>query len=121
MSNVFIINHNLNFQDNDDNPNLNGGPIEGYDISVYKVKTNFKLGTPPTNLWYDPSDPAFQITNVVYYNNFESHVWPACFPRDDDEYATDRGFIAGWLDLPPQIVRDPLQLGIESFSYQGVK
>ena len=36
-------------------------------------------------------------------------------------YASKSGFIAGWLDLPPQIVRDPLQLGIESYSYQGVK
>ena len=72
---------------------------------MYKVKTNFTLG--------DVED--FWINN--------GHIWPACFPRDDDEYPKEnkRGFIAGWLDLPPQIVRDPLQLGLESFSYQGVK
>ena len=103
------------FQDNTNgNPNLKGGPIQGHDIAVYKVKTNFKLGNPPTYLWYNASDQ-----NNEY--NFKTHIWPACFPKDDDEYATDRGLIAGWLDLPPQIVRDPLQLGIESFSYQGVK
>ena len=103
-------------QDTNDNPNLNGGPIEGFDISVYKVKTDFKLGTPPSKLWYDPSE------SNLPDNYYETHVWPACFPRyDDDDYASNRGFIAGWLDLPPQIVRDPLQLGIESFSYQGVK
>ena len=112
---------NLLVQDNNDNPNLNGGPIEGFDISVYKVKTNFKLGTPPSKLYFDPTDPAFKPT-VESYNNFENHVWPACFPRHDDNgYASKSGFIAGWLDLPPQIVRDPLQLGIESYSYQGVK
>ena len=111
---------NSNFQANSDNPNLNGGPIQGFDICVYKVETEFILGTPPTYLWFDQYDPNYQ-ENIEAYNNFENHVWPACFPRDDDEYATDRGFIAGWLDLPPQIVRDPLQLGKESFSYQGVK
>ena len=111
----------IHFQDDNINPNLNGGPIEGFDISVYKVKTSFKLGTPPNFLWYNTTDPLNEFINDLAYNNFETHVWPACFPRDDDEYATDRGFIAGWLDLPPQIVRDPLQLGKESFSYQGVK
>ena len=79
------------------NPNLAGGPIGGYDISVYKVKS--------------ASD----------YKLKDSYIWPACFPRDDDQYGTDRGFIAGWLDIPPQILRDPLHLGYESFSYQGVK
>ena len=88
---------------------------------MYKVKSNFKLGTPPTYHWYNTSDPLYEDKNDNLYNNFKSHIWPACFPKDDDEYPTERGFIAGWLDLPPQIVRDPLQLGIESFSYQGVK
>ena len=107
-------------QDTNDNPNLNGGPIEGFDISVYKVKTDFKLGTPPSKLWFDPSNPFFDGV-VEAHENFTNYVWPACFPRhDDNDYASNRGFIAGWLDLPPQIVRDPLQLGIESFSYQGV-
>ena len=100
---------------------MKGGPIQGADIAVYKVKTDFKLGTPPKYLSFDPSDSKNDNTTKELYNEFKNHVWPACFPRDDDEYATDRGFIAGWLDLPPQIVRDPLQLGIESFSYQGVK
>ena len=71
-------------------------------------------------MWFDSSK---------YEYNYTSHIWPACFPRDDDEpsredeykYATERGFIAGWIDLPPQIVRDPLDLGHESFTYQGVK
>ena len=113
---------NLLVKDNNDNPNLNGGPIEGFDISVYKVKTNFILGTPPSKLYFDPTDPAFKPTVENFYNNFENYVWPACFPRhDEDDHASNRGFIAGWLDLPPQIVRDPLQIGIESFSYQGVK
>ena len=102
---------------------MKGGPIQGNDIAVYKVKTNYKLGTPPTNLWFNASDPKNQGIANDLYNNFKTHIWPACFPKDDDEYPpeTKRGFIAGWLDLPPQILRDPLQLGIESFSYQGVK
>ena len=33
----------------DGNPNLKGGPIEGNDISVYKVKTSFILGKGPIN------------------------------------------------------------------------
>ena len=90
---------------------MKGGPIQGADIAVYKVQTTYKLGDPPTYLFYEPPK------NL----EFVDFIWPACFPRDDDEYPTERGFIAGWLDLPPQILRDPLQLGIESFSYQGVK
>ena len=89
---------------------MKGGPIQGADIAVYKVQTNYKLGDPPTYLFYEPPK-----------QKFVTFIWPACFPREDDEYPTERGFIAGWLDLPPQILRDPLQLGIESFSYQGVK
>ena len=99
---------------------MKGGPIQGNDIAVYKVKTNFKLGAPPTYLWFEASD---EDKVEELFTDFKTHIWPACFPKDDDEYPpeTKRGFIAGWLDLPPQIVRDPLQLGIESFSYQGVK
>ena len=93
---------------------MKGGPIQGHDIAVYKVKTNFKLGNPPTYLWYNASDP-YNLDSNNDYNNFKTHIWPACFPKDDDEYATDRGLIAGWLDLPLHIVRDPLQLGVESF------
>ena len=83
---------------------------------VNRGEINGPLGTPPTYLWYNASEDPF-----YNYDYYKSLIWPACFPRNDDEYPTDRGFIAGWLDLPPQIVRDPLQLGIESFTYQGVK
>ena len=107
------------FKDDNENPNLNGGPIQGHDIAVYKVQTDYKLGTPPKYLWFNASDPLYQYV-LPLYDNFQSHVWPACFPKDDDEYATDRGFIAGWLDSPGTL-QDPLQLGIESFSYEGLK
>ena len=88
---------------------------------INRGELNGPIGTPPTYLWYNASDSDNQDLNDGYYNNFKTNIWPVCFPRNDDEYPTKRGFIAGWLDLPPQIVRDPLQLGIESFTYQGVK
>ena len=79
-----------------------GGPIEGYDISVYHVSTDFKLGTEGTR----------------------DHIWPVCLPKNEREYS-DRGlkdgFIAGWLDSPPVSQQDPLQLGAESNTFQGVK
>ena len=95
---------------------MNGGPIQGYDIAVYKVKTDFKLGTPPRYLSYDPTDSKNDDTTEQLYNDFENHVWPACFPKE--KYESTKGFIAGWLDSPGTL-KDPLKLGIESFSYEG--
>ena len=107
-------------KDDNDNPNLNGGPIEGYDIAVYKVKTDFKLGTPPKYLLFNTSDPSHQPFFSNYYNDFKSHIWPACFPKEEADYATKRGFFAGWLDSPGTL-KDPLKLGIESLSYDGLR
>lgn len=60
-----------------------GGPIEGHDISVYHVETNFKLGM------------------TVDGETTQDKIWPICFPKDEDEFTSDRGMIAGWLDTPP--------------------
>ena len=118
---AFIKTNSPIYKDDNDNPNLNGGPIEGYDIAVYKVKTDFKLGTPPKYLFYNASDPLHKAFYTLYYNNFKSHIWPACFPKDDDDdYATKKGFVAGWLDSPGTL-QDPLKLGIESLSYDGLR
>merc|ERR1711874_828498 len=43
-----------------ENPNFSGGPIEGSDIAVYKVDTRYILGTPPTYLGYNVSDPTYE-------------------------------------------------------------
>ena len=75
---------------------------EGYDISVYQVVTEFKLGTEGTR----------------------DNIWPACLPKNDREYSArglKDGFIAGWLDTPPVSQQDPLQLGVESNSFEGVR
>ena len=66
-----------------------GGPIEGYDISVYHVVTDFKLGTEGTR----------------------DKIWPVCLPKNDREFwysgrELKDGFIAGWLDTPPVSERD---------------
>jgi hypothetical protein len=54
-----------------------GGPIEGYDISVYIVDDgNFTADT--------------------------STIWPACLPKADKEYvAGNRGILVGWNDPKP--------------------
>ena len=79
-----------------------GGPIEGFDISVYHVVTDFKLESEDTR----------------------DNIWPVCLPKNDREY-TGRGlkdgFIAGWLDTPPVSQLDDLQLGFESNSFEGVR
>jgi len=78
-----------------------GGPIEGYDLSVYRVETDFKLSA-----------------------TTQQNIWPVCLPKNDEEFTgrglTD-GFIAGWLDTPPVSQLDPLQLGVESNSFRGVR
>ena len=69
-----------------------GGPIEGNDISVYHVETSFKLG--------------MEVNGQQTRNN----IWPVCLPKDDNEFTSNRGMLAGWLDSPPvnQIVRGQL-------------
>ena len=72
-----------------------GGPIDGYDISVYHVTTDFKLGSGDTR----------------------DNIWPICLPKNEGEYeerGLKDGFIVGWLDTPPVSQLDPLQLGAQS-------
>ncbi len=54
------------------NNDQEGGPIDGYDISVYKVDdTDFKM------------NPSF--------------IWPACLPKSEESYIKgNRGILAGW-------------------------
>ena len=84
-----------------------GGPIDGYDISVYHVTTDFKLGS----ISLDGKDT-------------RKNIWPVCLPKNDREYTgrgLEDGFIAGWLDTPSVSQQDPLKLGPESYSFEGVK
>ena len=69
-----------------------GGPIEGYDIAVYHVETDLKLGTDVTKRkGCNPEE-----------NGICDHIWPVCLPKDDDELtSSERGMLAGWLDTPP--------------------
>ena len=84
-----------------------GGPIEGYDISVYHVVTDFKLGS------------------TVDGEDTSKHIWPVCLPKNDAEFVQDDGtkltdgFIAGWLDTPSVSQVDPLKLGAESATFEG--
>ena len=78
-----------------------GGPIEGYDVAVYHVVTDHTLG-----------------------GDTRDNIWPVCLPKNDGEYEArglSDGFIAGWLDTPPPSQLDPLQLGFESNSFEGVR
>ena len=81
-----------------------GGPIDGYDIAVYHVTTDFKLGST-----VDGADTS-------------KHIWPVCLPKNDGEYGGLKdGFIVGWLDTPPVSQLDNLQLGFELDSSEGVR
>ena len=81
-----------------------GGPIDGYDIAVYHVTTDFKLGS------------------TVDGTDTSKHIWPVCLPKNNKEYGKLKdGFIVGWLDTPPVSQLDPLQLGPQSNSFEGVK
>ena len=83
-----------------------GGPIDGYDIAVYHVVTDFKLGSEDTR----------------------DNIWPVCLPKNDndEEFTQDEGrlrdgFIAGWLDTPPVSQLNNLQLGFGSNTFDGVR
>merc|ERR1711971_1172176 len=80
-----IVNH-PNYQPNRDGIGQ-GGPIEGNDISVYHVETTFKLG--------------MEVNGPLGLQSTRNHIWPVCLPKDDDEFTSNRGMIAGWLDSPP--------------------
>ena len=73
-----------------------GGPIEGFDISVYHVETDFKLGMIVDDVDGDGID-----------DSSKEYIWPACLPKSnsDPEFNVPnripRGMIAGWLDAPP--------------------
>ena len=96
----FLIIHLLNIQDGIGQ----GGPIDGYDIAVYHVTTEFKLGS------------------TVDCEDTSRHIWPVCLPKNDGDYGGLKdGFIAGWLDTPPVSQLDPLQLGIQSSTFKGPK
>ena len=92
-----------------------GGPIEGNDIAVYHVKTDYKLGDikaepikkvdtdndgiPDKYVPCNPAiDPDCQQCNENEWGTCDP-IWPVCLPKDDDELTTsDKGMIAGWLD-----------------------
>ena len=41
-----------------------------------------------------------------YYKHlYKGNIWPACFPRNDDEFPRNNrnGLVAGWLDRPPTL------------------
>ena len=69
-----------------------GGPIDGFDISVYHVETDFLLGEDATS------------------KNF---IWPICLPKNEDQITADKtkGLLFGWLDTPPLQQRDSTEFG----------
>jgi len=92
-----------------------GGPIEGFDISVYHVKTDFKLGMIVDDVDGDGID-----------DSSKDYIWPVCLPKNDSDPEFNvpnripRGMMAGWLDAPPpQITRSNL-LGNEVVSGEDV-
>ena len=84
-----------------------GGPIDGNDIAVYHVDTDFMLG----------DEVSVKITNdkadLPVPMSSEPYIWPACLPKDDDDpefssndhpinkKQTVNAMLAGWLDAPP--------------------
>ena len=67
-----------------------GGPIDGFDISVYHVQTDFKLGMVVDDIDGDGND-----------DSTKDYIWPICLPKNDNEFTSKRGMLAGWLDTPP--------------------
>ena len=86
---------------------MKGGPIQGADIAVYKVQTTYKLGDPPTYLFYEPPK------NL----EFVDFIWPACFPRD--QYPNNHALIATWFDAVPRNLFDPIKFGLGSLRLLG--
>merc|ERR1719232_2525710 len=84
-----IINH-PHYQPNRDGIG-EGGPIEGSDIAVYHVKTDYKLGNADTRDGDCKPDD----------DGTCDHIWPICLPKNDDEFTSAKAMIAGWLDTPP--------------------
>ena len=81
-----------------------GGPIDGYDISVYHVVTDFKLGS------------------TVDGKDTRENIWPVCLPKNDGDYSGMKdGFIAGWPDNPPVSQQNPFLLGPVSTTFEGLK
>ena len=54
---------------------------------MYHVETAFKLG--------------MEVNTPFGPQSTRNHIWPVCLPKDDDEFTSNRGMIAGWLDSPP--------------------
>ena len=78
-----------------------GGPIDGSDISVYHVETDFLLGT---------------VENGV---DTRAWIWPVCHPKNESEITGDRdsGMVAAWLDAPPLQLADSSQFGRPGSDY----
>ena len=63
---------------------------------MYHVETSFKLG--------------MEVDTPQGLQSTRNHIWPVCLPKDDNEFTSNRGMIAGWLDAPPinQLLRSQL-------------
>ena len=48
-----------------------GGPIDGFDISVYHVETDFFLG--------------LNMQDNQEIRQTRNYIWPVCFPRTESE------------------------------------
>ena len=67
---------------------------------MYHVETDFKLGM----------DVEVNGVSVSSKDN----IWPVCLPKNDIEFTSKRGMLAGWLDTPPiqQTQRNQLGSGL---------
>ena len=54
------------------------------------MQTDFKLGMVVDDIDGDGND-----------DSTKDYIWPICLPKNDNEFTSKRGMLAGWLDTPP--------------------
>jgi hypothetical protein len=76
---ILEIRNHPNYKPLSQGSSVEGGPIEGYDISIYIVDDT-----------------------VLKQRMNKSTIWPACLPQIDNSYVSgNRGILAGWNDPLP--------------------